>query len=229
MDLKRFIDRAFPLRSAAALGCVLFVSFATEAAAAPIALHVSPKGNDAHEGSAERPLATLEKARDLLRPLRNDAAFPGAVVHVHAGNYVRAQPFALGKQDSGRKNAQIVYRAQGTVSLIGGKIIPHIAFRPVSDPAVKARLPQAARDQVRELHLPSLGIKHCERFPESFTNSGGIIELLSTALDCRSRAGRTKATPPSNACWTAASGRVPSAVEEPLCIAGIDQPPGPPP
>lgn len=170
-------DQRFLTHCATVLSCLSLFS-ATLHAAKPKELHVSPKGNDAHEGSAERPLATLERARDLLRPLRNDAAFPGAVVHVHAGTYVRAQPFALGKQDSGRKNAEIVYRAQGTVSLIGGKIIPHNAFRPVSDPAVKARLPLAARDQVRELYLPSLGIKHCERFPESFTNSGGIIELF---------------------------------------------------
>ena len=178
MDLKRFIDRAFPVRSAAALGCVLLFSFAPETTAAPKVLHVSPKGNDAHEGSVERPVATLERARDLIRPLQREESFAGAVVHVHEGTYLRTKSFSLEKQDSGRKNAAIEYRAHGTVSLIGGKVIPGSAFRPVSDPAIKARLPQAARDQVMELHLPSLGIKHCERFPDSFTNDGGIIELF---------------------------------------------------
>ena len=151
---------------------------ATLHAAEPISLHVSPKGNDQHPGTADQPVATLDKARDLLRPMRNEAAFSGAVVHVHAGTYLRTQPFALSKEDSGRNHADIVYRAQGTVSLVGGKIIPHSALRPISDPAVKARLPQVARDQVRELHLPTLGIKNVGRFPESFTGSGGVIELF---------------------------------------------------
>lgn len=178
MELIRDFHQAFLKRGAVALGYVFLFSVALHAETAPTELHVSPHGNDAYSGTADCPLATLEKARDLLRPLARDDTFPGAVVHVHEGRYLRTAPFTVGKQDSGRKNAAIVYRAHGKVSLIGGTEIPRSAFHPISDPAIRARLPLAARDQVMELQLPSLGIKHCERFPESFSNDGGIIELF---------------------------------------------------
>ena len=99
-------------------------------------------------------------------------------MHVHAGTYLRTTPFELGKEDSGAEGERVVYRADGTVRLVGGRVIPGDAFRPVSDPAVKARLPEAARDHVVELDLKSLGIRHAGPFPDLFRDGGGIVELF---------------------------------------------------
>jgi parallel beta-helix repeat protein len=58
--------------------------------------HVALKGSDATgDGSAQRPFATLEKARDAAR------VEPGSTVLVHGGTYYREQPLMLTPADSG--------------------------------------------------------------------------------------------------------------------------------
>ncbi|QTN32683.1 right-handed parallel beta-helix repeat-containing protein [Akkermansiaceae bacterium] len=158
---------------------VLLALGAGEAPAAPHEIHVAVDGADTNPGTAELPVATLEKARDLLRQRKADGLQgAGAVVRVHAGTYLRTRSFGLDKQDGGTAEARIVYQAEGTVRLVGGRVIAGDAFRPVSDPAVKARLPEAARDHVVELDLEALGIRNAGPFPELFRDGGGIIELF---------------------------------------------------
>ncbi|MFC7592869.1 hypothetical protein ACFQYP_61060 [Nonomuraea antimicrobica] len=65
--------------------------------------HVDPAGDDSSPGSAERPFATLERARSAAREA------PGAaVVLLRGGTHVPARPFELTGDDSGT-----VYQAYG--------------------------------------------------------------------------------------------------------------------
>ena len=142
-------------------------------------LYVAVDGSDTNPGTAKRPVATLEKARDLLRSrAAGGQGTRGAVVHVRAGTYLRTALFKLDSQDSGVEGDRVIYRAEGTVRLVGGRVVPGDAFRPVSDPAVKARLPEAAREHVVELDLESLDIKHAGPFPDLFQDNGGIVEFF---------------------------------------------------
>ena len=86
---------------------IIVMSFAASAAAAEF--HVAPDGSDSNPGTAEKPFATLEKARDGIRGRRAEPGVKKAEkfdVVIHGGTYVLAKPFVLEPQDSG-----IVFRA----------------------------------------------------------------------------------------------------------------------
>ena len=124
-------------------------------------IHVSPRGNDAHDGSAGQPLATLEAARDAVRRLRGKAGIlPGGIaVVVHGGDYPRHQAFELGPADSGTPEHPVVWRAAPGEAprLLGGILVD--GFVPVSDPAVLERLDAKARGQVLQVDLRAKGVE----------------------------------------------------------------------
>jgi len=139
----------------------------------PATLYVSPSGDDAWSGTCpepradgrDGPLATLEKARDLLRQRRQAGRLEaGATVFVRGGTYARERCFELGARDSGTAGAPVVYRAYGkeTPRLQGGRRLE--SFTPVEDPVVLERLPAEARPHVRQCDLKALGITDFGRF-----------------------------------------------------------------
>ncbi|MDF2439714.1 MAG: hypothetical protein JWN98_698 [Abditibacteriota bacterium] len=101
--------------------CLALVAGAYEVGAAPLNLYVSPQGNDAWTGSrpgpngqkSDGPFATLERARDELRRLKQQRGElrEGAVVWLRGGFHAREKSFELGREDSGTLAAPIVYRA----------------------------------------------------------------------------------------------------------------------
>jgi len=68
--------------------------------------HVSPRGSDKAPGTATRPWATLEGARDNLRRLRSAGKLDGrATVRIAAGRYPLRAPVKFGPQDSDTRYA----------------------------------------------------------------------------------------------------------------------------
>ncbi len=88
---------------------------------------VSPAGNDDAPGTADKPLRTLDAAR--LRVRRIKAAQPERttpiVVLLQAGTYPLTETLTFQPEDSGTKEAPVVYRAAkgGEVVVSGGKRI----------------------------------------------------------------------------------------------------------
>lgn len=83
-------------------------------AAAGSELYVAVDGADANPGTREKPLATLEGARDAIRAMKKKAGgLPagGVTVFVRGGVYERSKTFALGAEDAGTEQTPIVYRA----------------------------------------------------------------------------------------------------------------------
>ena len=118
---------------------------------------VSPDGDDANDGSAQRPVATLQRARDLVRRIDTDGPI---AVNVLPGEYVVTGPLQLTTEDSGRPDAPVVYRATepGRAEFYGGTRIG--GFGPVTDPEVLARLPEEGRGEVLQCDLRARGIDH---------------------------------------------------------------------
>jgi hypothetical protein len=156
-------------------------------AACGVEFHVSPVGSDTNPGTAERPLATLEAVRDAVRRLKAGSGLPpgGVTIWLHGGDYVRSNALELTAADSGILEAPVFWRARpGEIArLLGGRrlplaglwddsstaaaraepepsaagsVIPGV-WRPVSDPAVRARLAETARDRVRQFDLRAAG------------------------------------------------------------------------
>jgi parallel beta-helix repeat protein len=102
--------------------CVLLSSLFTSLGAQEF--HVAINGSDRHPGSKEQPFATLMRARDAIRELKQHGPLAASVtVIIHDGTYYLPETFTLLPQDSGSKNAPIIYRAAeaGKVVLSGGQ------------------------------------------------------------------------------------------------------------
>lgn len=84
-------------------------------------LYVSRRGNDGWTGTlaapkrdqSDGPFATLERARNAIRALKQAGPLPagGVSVQVRGGTYELSAAFKLGAEDAGAEGAPIVYRA----------------------------------------------------------------------------------------------------------------------
>ncbi|MBM3498818.1 MAG: hypothetical protein FJX74_09115 [Armatimonadetes bacterium] len=131
-------------------------------------LHVTPNGNDGWSGTlpeanaarTDGPFATLERAREEARKTQAPAPEPpGAVViEVAGGTYELRGPFELSAEDGGTAEAPVTYRARKgeEVRVSGGRTVT--GWQPVTDPAVLARLDEAARGRVLQADLRAQGI-----------------------------------------------------------------------
>ncbi len=148
-------------------------------AAKPTEFHVAATGNDENPGTAARPFATLERARDATR----QAGLAGkttCTVRLHGGIHRRTLTFALEEQDSGTREHPVIYSGakEETPRLIGGTILKPDAFTLVEDQGLLKRMPEAARGKVYVLDLEAHDIKHTAPYPDKFTDNGGIFELF---------------------------------------------------
>jgi hypothetical protein len=146
------------LRIALTAGVLVAATIAP--ALAGVTLYVGPKGADTNPGTASRPFATLERARDAVRTLKREGKLgSGAVtVAVLPGIYELTKPLELTNQDSGTAANPIIWRSskQGRARLIGGRFVS--GWQPVTDPQVLGRLDPAARGQVWQADLRAQGI-----------------------------------------------------------------------
>ena len=140
-----------------------------------VEIHVSPSGDDAADGSAARPFATLERARTAARAVTGKPV----TVWLDGGDYQFGKSFELTAEDSGTASQPVTYRAvEGRKPrLLGGKRLSASAFQKITDSATLARIPTAARGSVVALDLKALGINHVKPYPDVFTDSGGIVSL----------------------------------------------------
>ncbi len=80
---------------------------------AGVDLYVSAKGSDGNAGTRTKPFATLERARDAIRQMKNKGPLPsgGVTVWVGRGTYRMLATLKLTEEDSGSAASPIVYRA----------------------------------------------------------------------------------------------------------------------
>ncbi len=134
----------------------------------PLVLFVATEGNDGwsgtltspNENQTDGPFATLLRARDEIRAIRNSQAMPddGITVVVRGGTYYLDAPLELTAEDSGTESARIVFAAYPgeEVRLSGGR--PVKDFSHVTDPDVLACLVDDARTHVYQTNLKKQGI-----------------------------------------------------------------------
>ena len=76
-----------------------------------IDIYVAVDGNDNNPGSMEKPIATLEKARDRIREIKGKKGPCKVNVFLREGTYYLERPFVLSPLDSGTEDGVITYRA----------------------------------------------------------------------------------------------------------------------
>lgn len=119
-------------------------------------LHVAPDGDDAHSGTEQQPFATVAKALAANRAA--GVAAGGTAILLAPGTYPIASTIALTRADSGTAEAPLTIRAKvpGKAVLYGGRRLT--GFAPVTDAAVRQRLPGEAQGTVVQCDLKALGI-----------------------------------------------------------------------
>ena len=114
-----------------------------------VTLHVALNGDDANPGTAAKPFATLEKARQTVRTL-NKTMQEDIVVLVHGGIYAISRSVTFEPADSGANRHDVVYRAapNETPILSGGKRV--VGWMPDQKGRWKATAPA---DDFRQLYV----------------------------------------------------------------------------
>jgi len=125
-------------------------------------IYVTTNGNDNNSGTKEKPVATLEAARGLIRHYKsiNDLPKGGITVWIASGQYDQNKPFVLNENDSGEPDAPIVWRSlpMEQVKVTGGKSIPYEKFKKVTNKAILKRLSENTARNVMQVNLRELGI-----------------------------------------------------------------------
>ncbi len=144
-------------------------------------IHVSPEGDDAAPGTSTSPVATLERARDLVREARRERPNEPVTVWIAGGDYLQGRPLALGPEDSGTAAAPVVWRAKEGQQprLLGARKLGAGDFRPVTNPATRARLAVEAADHIVEVDAAALGLTRLGPYPDVFSDTGGILSLFT--------------------------------------------------
>ena len=128
------------MASVMAFGMFSSVNLCANASAAGngATFYVATNGSDSADGSFVSPFATIGKAQQAIRDLKNSSGLPdgGVTVYIRGGDYnVTKNPIEFTEEDSGTQNAPIVYKAYGDekVSIDGGIKIPGTEFQKVTD------------------------------------------------------------------------------------------------
>ncbi len=149
-------------------------------------LHVSPAGDDGHPGTVERPLRTLEAARQAARRVRAAADGPVTVI-LHRGRYELAGSLVLTAEDSGTRDAPLVFAsAPGEEAVVSGAARLDLAWEPDRGSVFKARVPEGlAADQL----FVDGELQHLARYPNYDPAAAYFGGTAADAFD-RSRASR---------------------------------------
>lgn len=141
---------------------------------------VSPTGDDAADGTATRPFATLERARDAVRAPRSSLTDEPTMIWLQPGVHPLRRTCEFKSEDSGADKAPVIIRAtkSGEARLWMGRKLRAADFKPVSDATILARLDPAARGKLLQLDLAPLKLTHAKAFADVFTNGGGLCELF---------------------------------------------------
>ena len=144
----------------------LVLTAANAAMAAEPAIFVSPLGNDAWSGEipdpnpqrTDGPVATPERARDLVRAIkRQRPAAAGPIrIYFRGGDYFLNEPLVLTPDDSGSEQAPVTWSAYENEHpvLSGGQRLAEWTRATVNGrEAWTAKLPADAQPMIRELWL----------------------------------------------------------------------------
>ena len=171
------------------------------AAARALTLYVSPAGSDdwsgtlpvANEARTDGPLASILRARDVLRQMKAAGALPGgARVELAQGVYFLTETLTFGPEDSGAPGAQITYAtAPGANASLRGSV-PITGWEPREAGIYRARVPGEALQGGRFWQLSYRGKRQTlARYPNvdlehprtgGFLYAAGVVEEGSKTL-----------------------------------------------
>lgn len=131
-------------------------------------LYVAPGGDDRWSGrlaepaqdGTDGPFASLERARDEVRNLKQSGQIPvsGVTVVLRGGAYFRGEILTLEEQDSGTPEGPITYMAAAGEAVHLKACRTLSGFHKITDAGILKRLPEGAGEHVLETDLKTQGI-----------------------------------------------------------------------
>jgi hypothetical protein len=111
-------------------------------------IHIATHGSDSNTGTAQRPFASLDRARREVRKIKQRG--PGPItVWVHARAYYLEAPLIFGPEDSGTAEVPITYSAhEGEMVTISGGRRLTCNWNPYKDEIMVCSLPEIAQRQL---------------------------------------------------------------------------------
>jgi len=109
--------------------------------------YVAPNGKDSNSGTLKKPFATIQRAQQEVRKQKAK----GAIVHLREGTYYLPETFVLTAEDSGSKDAPVVYQSYEKEKAVisGGILLKDLKWEPYKDGIMKAKVPAGfATDQL---------------------------------------------------------------------------------
>lgn len=142
-------------------------------------LYVSPTGRDDQPGTREQPFATVTRARDAARRIRGESV----TVYLRGGVHYLAAPVVFRPEDSGTKNAPVVYAAfENETAVISGGERLRLEWTSFRDAILQAAVPEGfSTDQL----FVDGERQHMARYP-NFDPDAQYFN--GSAADCMSRA-----------------------------------------
>jgi len=116
--------------------------------------YVSPAGKDSNPGTKQQPFATLSRARDAVRELKNTKMDSDIAVLIRGGTYYLKETVVFGLADSGSKNQSIKYAAYPGEEPVFSSGVKITGWKKLTDPP--AALPKAARGNVWVADVPQV-------------------------------------------------------------------------
>ena len=133
------------------LSVLVSISFTQGCLTEPPCVYVSPTGDDNNPGTSDKPFATLERAKQEARKLKQA---DGATVCVAPGVYRMAKTLALGREDSG-----IVYSGGPGVVLSGSREVSASSWQPAAQSTNAYRLNPSVNSKIVVLDLVKNGFQ----------------------------------------------------------------------
>lgn len=138
-----------------------------------LTVYISTSGNDAWSGlfpspnstNTDGPFATLERARNVLRELKQAGRWPSSgevIVYLRGGKYELKYGFELNIEDSGKPNLQVIWQPyrEEIVHLIGGvQLIFAKATKNIGAEA-KQKIPKSSQENIYSFDLAAQGISN---------------------------------------------------------------------
>ena len=116
-------------------------------------VYVSPDGNDANDGSENKPVKTLKRAQELVRE-KNAGMVEDIIVHIAGGKYELSETLDFNQADSGTNGYNIVYQGDpdNMPTISGGKELD-LTWSEGEDGIWSAKVNDTSIEYIRNLYV----------------------------------------------------------------------------
>ena len=122
-------------------------------------IHISPMGNDQHEGTEHKPIQTIERGRQMVEEIKNKYGHNDTIfVVLHEGVYRLKQGIVLNTNDSGTNKFPVVYQNFKEDKVVISGSVPLESYKKVSKDHILYNKNRDGTHSIIEIDLVDSGL-----------------------------------------------------------------------